>query len=346
MDFSKVLKKGTQSLYLLHGEEVFLIRQAIDYLQNQVFPPEEGLPVDFNFDRYDLDEGVDSETVAQAARTLPMMAPRRLVLVRRAEKAFELKADSPALKPYVSLFSELDESVCLVFVASKKLRADGSLYKKLVAQKGVVYEASAPRERDLPQWIRNATEERGRKMADDAANYLALAIGAELALLDAKIEQLCLQVKPPQAISLADVQLSVPQTKNLTIWAFLDAIANRQPSQVLEQLHRLLLQGEAPLGLLALVVRQFRQLLVGKSMMMQGASLEDAAQAAGVLPFKKDAFGRQVQQSYSMDELLWSYGQLEQLDRSLKSSGFDSSLLMEGTILNLVMRTELPPGMR
>src|SRR5258706_15796878 len=83
-------------LYLLYGKERFLVDRAVDLLRQRVLDPRTR---DFN---YELFHGKDGRAAAivQAARTLPMMARRRLVLVRDLD---EMKADEMAqLVPYVS----------------------------------------------------------------------------------------------------------------------------------------------------------------------------------------------------------------------------------------------------
>lgn len=87
------LKKGRiQPLYLFYGEEEFLISKAMEVVQKTVL---KGIPVDFNFNQYYAKE-CDVQRVVEAANTLPMMAQRRLVLLRDVQDIKEAGLDKLA----------------------------------------------------------------------------------------------------------------------------------------------------------------------------------------------------------------------------------------------------------
>src|SRR4051812_40595034 len=70
--------KDPESLYLLIGEETFLVQEAIALLKKKVVDP--GL-MDFNCDVFDASE-TSSGQVKDAAEMLPVMTSRRLVVYR------------------------------------------------------------------------------------------------------------------------------------------------------------------------------------------------------------------------------------------------------------------------
>src|SRR5580704_12574127 len=76
-------KKGKLlPLYLVVGEERFLRDQVVAEIRAAALGS--GVPA-FNEDKFQAGE-VDVEKVIGAARTVPMMAPRRFVLVRGLER--------------------------------------------------------------------------------------------------------------------------------------------------------------------------------------------------------------------------------------------------------------------
>ncbi|MCA9560246.1 MAG: DNA polymerase III subunit delta [Myxococcales bacterium] len=324
----KALAGGDAPVYLLHGDEAFLTRQAAAWLRHAVLG---GVAEDFNLDRFDARESFDPGRVVQAARTLPMMAARRLVWVRNAGSVFD--ASGEAMKALVSYVDAPDPSSCLVFEASTRARKTGALYKR-IAKKGVVHESTSPRERELPAWVEGCAEGRGRTIRADAAALLVQAIGRDLASLDAAVERLALYVEPPGAIELAHVEETVAHTRARTVWELTDALADRKIADALARAHQLLDQGEEPLRLLAMVIRQYRQLLLGRSLRAAGASAEQAAQGAGVPPFRARTFARQLN-NYRGGELVAALERLAQADRALKSSKVPGDLLLEGVLLDL-----------
>jgi len=326
--FARSLAAGKAPVYLIHGEEAFLTRQATDWLRQKVL---EGAVEDFNLDRFDGRESLDAERIVQAARTLPMMADRRLVWVRNAEFVFKQSTD--ALKKLVEYVESPDSMSCLVFQAMDRVKKNSKLYKRVV-KNGCVLENQTPRERELLGWVKNAVEGRGRIIRPDAAAMLVEAIGRDLATLDTAIDRLVLYVDPPAAIELEHVEASVPHTRVRTVWELIDAVAERDVGRTLERAHQLLDQGEEPLRLLALIIYQFRQLLIGRAAKESGAAPQEAARAAGVPPFKTRAFLRQLD-NYRRIELLAALERLTEADRALKSSKMPSGLIFEAVLLDL-----------
>ena len=124
MKWASQLHDGEGLIYLLHGDETFVSRQAFDWLKERVLDP--GL-ADFNLDRFDARDSFDAERIAQAARTLPMMASKRLVLVRNAEVVFTRSKD--AVNPLLKYVADPDPSTCLVFHAMARVKKNGALLR-------------------------------------------------------------------------------------------------------------------------------------------------------------------------------------------------------------------------
>jgi DNA polymerase III delta subunit len=106
-----LLRQGSAPpLVYLAGKERFLIDRAVEAVKAVVL---DGPTRDFNYDALVAKEA-GAQKIQACARTLPMMAKRRLVLVREAD---ELSADElSALSRYVENPSA---ETCLCFVAEK-----------------------------------------------------------------------------------------------------------------------------------------------------------------------------------------------------------------------------------
>lgn len=325
---ARALKNGEAAVYLLHGEATFLVRRAFDWLRPQVTG---GFAEDFNLDRFDARDKAPPDRFVDAARTLPMMAPRRLVWVKNAEALFTGQGgNSPALLRYIE---SPDATTCLVFTANDVVDRRGKLYKAL-DKHAVVWEARTPPERELVPWITAQTAERGRGIHPDAAHLLADAVGRDLAGLDAALERLCLFVEAPAPITLAHVEQAVPHTRSHSVWELADAVADRNLGAALAHAHELLGQGEPALKILGLIADRVRRLILGRAARANGASVQEAAQAAGIPPFKANDFGRQLQR-YKGAELLQALERLAAADWQLKRSKLDDELLLESLLMDL-----------
>ncbi len=328
MNWERNLAGGQAPVYLLHGDERFISREAMAWLRTTVLA---GGIEDFNLDRFDAKEGFDIDRIVQAARTLPMMCAKRLVWVRNAEAAFGRSKD--VLAPLIKYLDAPDPMACLVFEATSSVKKSTTLYKR-IAKVGCVYDAVTPRERELPGWVGSRVRQKGRQMSAAASDALVDAVGADLAGLDAALERLSLYVPEPGRIEEDHVRDTISKTRTHSVWELVDAVANRHVSKALSRAHQLLGQGQAPLQLLALIIRQFRQLLVGCDVRRRGGSVGDAAAEAGVPRFRERQFGNQLNQ-YSFDELLFALERLQQADASLKSSKLADELIFESALLDL-----------
>ena len=338
MNWSKKLQDGQSLVYLIHGDDTYLAREGVEWLRDEVLA---GGVADFNLDRFDAREHFDAGRIAQACHTLPMMAPKRMVWVRNSEAALGRSKD--ALRPLLDYLISPDTTTCLLFEATCRVKKNSVLYKR-IAKVGCVVEMETPRERELPSWVTGQTRSRGRQISNQGVDYLVEAIGADLGALDAALERLSLFVPSPERIELDHVRECVPHTRTRTVWELIDAVADRNVAKALTRAHQLLDQGKAPLQLLALVVRQFRQLLVGHDVRNRGGSVADAAKAAGIPHFRQQQFGRQLSR-YSFEELLMSLNRISQTDTALKSSKLPDAVLFEGLLLDLCApRTGASPG--
>lgn len=326
--FERTLAEGRAPVYLLHGDESFLIRQGAAWVRQAVL---QGIAEDFNLDRFDARDGLDIDRMLQAARTLPMMAERRLVWVKHAELIFS--KDAKSLAKVIKYVENPDPSSCLMFEASARVKKNGALYKR-VAKFGCAAEFTTPRERELPDWVRSRVSGRGRTMRADAVALLVEAIGRDLAALDGAVDRLALFVDAEAPIELEHVEAVVSHTRARTVWELVDAIADRRLPVALMHARRLLDQGEHALRLMGMVTRQFRQLLIGRSARAGGATPQEAAQQAGTPSFRAQAFARQLR-NYDGAELLRALERLAEADLALKGSKVPPAIVFESMLVDL-----------
>ena len=106
---------------------------------------------------------------------------------------------------------------------------------------------------------------------------------------------MCLFVPEPQTVELEHAEATIVSTRTRTVWELVDAVADRNAARALSRAHQLLAQGNAPLQLLALVIR-FNALLMGCDVLRQGGPLGAAAKQAQV-PVSRETVWRTAQGS-------------------------------------------------
>jgi DNA polymerase-3 subunit delta len=234
---------------------------------------EEGLRA-FNVDRIHagewttgdkLVEGVES--IVAAARTLPMMVPRRIVTVLQAEAILaprrESEAAARALESLEALLESPEMQTTLVLVASAVDRR--SRMFKLAQKRATIVECGVIEDQaDAERWVRTRIAAGGIEVDPQAARLLVVRAGLDLKRLRAEVDRLLLYALGQQRISVEDARVISGPAALLDDWAMTNAIEAGQAAEALRQLALLLDAGAPPekiLGQLAWLVRaKFPQL--------------------------------------------------------------------------------------
>lgn len=113
-----------------------------------------------------------------------------------------------------------------------------------------------------------------------------------------------------------------------------DALGQRKTRQATIVLHRLFDLGEHPLGLMAMIVRQFRLLIEVKELVDAGKRPGDIARDLRQAPFVVDKLTRQAR-PFTMPQLERIYHQLLDLDVAIKSGETDAEIGLDAFVAGL-----------
>jgi DNA polymerase-3 subunit delta len=279
---SAVAKRTPAPVYLILGDdEAEMSRLAADVTSLV----EDELRA-FNVDRlYAGEKGTSPVSIVEAARMLPMMGDRRVVVVLRAEKLLkprrgkkgaaaeddgedggEAPSDLDALTDYVQ---NPVPSTTLVLVSSDldRTRRVGKAILKhaAVAECWGLKNEKNPRfidfratARKAEEMVRRTVAEAGQQIEPAAAKLVAERAGVDIVRLRGDVERLMLYAVGKPKITLADTQEVVSAEAAQDDWAVTNAIQNRNAAEALRQLSLAMDAGAVPymiLGQLAWFVR-------------------------------------------------------------------------------------------
>jgi DNA polymerase-3 subunit delta len=260
----------------------------------------------FNEELFD-GKGLTSQRVLNAAKTLPMMGPRRLVLVR--DLAAMAAAELAGLLGYLEAPSP---STVLLGTAAK---VDKRIKLWAAAGKaGVVHELVAPR--DLAGFVRVEAERRGVALRPAAAARLAEVVGKDLARLSLAVEQLGLYAAG-RPVESDDVDDLVAETRERSVFELTDAIGAGQGPRARTALESLLDQKQSPVGVVAMLARHMRQLGVCVAARQDGVPRGELPRLVGAPPFVVDKLVAQAQR-LGPAEIARATAELAWADRALK----------------------------
>ena len=220
---------------------------------------DEGLRA-FNLARFHGGDAALGEVI-DAARTLPLMAPRRVVIVSHAERLLQPSREGAATaRDAAELEAYLENPLphaALVFV-SAPLDERRRLNKQLLRSATVVRSAAIQTVADAQRWIRTRLQSAGKRVDPEAVRLLGERIGPDPNRLRDETERLLLYVGEQASVTLQDAREVAGPAAAYDNWAVTRAIERGDTATALRQLDLALEQGAEPymvLGQLAWVAR-------------------------------------------------------------------------------------------
>jgi len=213
----------------------------------------------FNLDRLYGGE-TSALAVVDAARTLPMMVPRRVVMLLHAERLLEPKKESEAATRDLEALEEYVkapvETACVVFVGNLDKR---KRLAKLLLSKAVVVECSGPADAvEAARWVKDRVAQEGMAIDARAARLVADRVGPDIARLRTDVERLVLYAAGNSVITAEDVLEVVGPPTSQDNWGVTNAIERGAAADALRELGLAMESGAVPymiLGQLAWFVR-------------------------------------------------------------------------------------------
>ena len=261
----KQIESGrVDAVYLLAGEDEIEKSALAAEFSTLV---EEGLRA-FNVERIHAGEYTTGDKLADgvagivdAVRTLPMMAPRRVVVVMQAEMVIAPRRESEAAAGAIERLEELvknpDPTATLVLVASavdKRSRVFRTLQKHATVVECGVLETAA----DAERWVQTRVAAAGAAIDPAAARLVAQRAGVDVRRLRADVERLLLYALGQKQITVEDVRAVTGPAALQDDWAMTNAIEAGETGEALRQL-ALIMDAGAPaekvLGQLGWLVR-------------------------------------------------------------------------------------------
>lgn len=207
---SAIDRKEFDSVYYLHGDDDFRKDEAVTQV---IAAAADGVTNDFNVDVLRGSE-VDAERLAAALHALPMLAERRVVVVRDVDAL--PKTARAELARYLSSPAR-ETLLVLVSLAGAKSDAD-------IAPGATRVAFAALGAAEMVPWLTQRARKFGTELSADAAALLAEAVGSDLAHATGELDKLA-SLANGRAIEAADVEAIVGMRRGETVGDLLEAVA-------------------------------------------------------------------------------------------------------------------------
>lgn len=278
-----------RSCYLLEGEEEYTKHAAAMSLRDAVIRGEFA----------QLNESVLVDPTAQeliaCAETLPLMADKRFVLVKDSSlfsgRGGKEEEDQPFLEGkgddadrIAQYLSQLPNTVCVVFWQKGKVNRTRKAFKQ-IAKLGGHVSFDPLDQRTKVKWIARELKRFGKAIEYQTAEQLLFAVGDDMFLLFNELQKLAAWAGEDEQIRPEGIESVCSKSSEYRVFDLSDALATGQSRRTARLMDEMLREGEQRLMLLALLQRQYRQLLFTRFLADTRLPADAVASKLGVPPF-------------------------------------------------------------
>ncbi len=334
-----MMKEGTlPGLLLLWGEDAPLMagyKRRLERWAVTAFP-------DFNRSQYDGRFPLDLEVLGDAARSLPMMAPRRFVLVEDLDPGL---LSTGGLEKLRQLAEELPEETLLVMTMGsvlpdlKKKGSKGAQVFQLCERLGGVCHFPKPAGSAAVQRMVSAAEKAGSSISKDAAQLLAEYCGREPQRMLTEVQKLA--AHSPEGITPEDVRSLVAPVTEARVFDLPDKIIARNFTAAMAAINDLVFLRESPVSILSILSMAFVDLYRAGVARKAGIPDAEAKKALGYggSGYRYDK-GAQNQRKFSIPTLERILELLAEADKQMKTTGPDARVVLETTVAEIFREME------
>jgi len=323
------MAKPAPTFYIFHGTDEFTRAETLADFRRRLGPPD---TVDLNTTFFE-GKSLTLGELRHACDAIPFLAEKRLVIV--TGMLARIAAQKKLVADLADYLPRLPGTTRLVFVESKSLPANHPIVKLAQQEeRGYVKKFSPPDAKALPRWVEERARKHGGEIESQAAHQLAAVIGADLRLLDQEIIKLATYTNAERPITKQDVDDMSPYAQTAIVFDMVDALGLRDGRSAAQTLHSLLDAGEHPLGLLAMVARQFRLLIQVKELKAQGVNTPAIAKTLKLHPFPTGKLCNQATY-FTRAQLEAVYRHLLDTDVAIKSGKIEAELALDLLVAGL-----------
>jgi DNA polymerase III subunit delta len=268
----------------------------------------------------------------ERVQTMPMLAPRQVIIVEDAELVEKLGDDSrDEILGALGKYLDSPAAFSVLLIEAEALDRRQRFYKVL-AEKALLVELTIGSESAASLAVQMAKES-GVEIDRAAATLLADILNGEPARIRIEIDKLAAFALDRGRIATSDVEALVVAARKNTVWQLADMLATRERAAAMSFLDNLLREGEEPVRLVGALAWRYRKLVEARGLPRTTSGWQ-AAKQLGMNPSDAEAAIRNAHR-VSKAELLAGLVALADADGELKSSNPNPRAFMEFLIARL-----------
>lgn len=322
---------AADKVYYIWGEEEYLVESELKNIVQQISIASGEEPEKVSVDADEL----DAFALAQVLEFSPLFAADRVVIIRRPGWLGKSYRKAKKIDDICRVLSDAIENndQQTIIITSIERNASNPV-AKLLEKKAKVIHCQRPEGKQLSNWISHEFT-RWHHTATPGAVSMLTKSGLDMFYLQSLIEKLCLMTD--NEVTDKEVQEQYTLKQDTNVFKLSDALINRDLRGAMKALDQLIVQGEHPVYLLYMLIRQFFLLAQVKYHCQNGLN---ASQIAGVTGQKEFAVRRMMDKSsrFTDGELRQAFKSLLEADVSFKTSSKNPDIIMELLLTDICVK--------
>ena len=248
-------------IIVLEGKDEYRLSERVSEFRLTVTPPEMS---DINTTMLDGNI-VTIEELLTSLSTVPFMADRRLVIVEGLlNRLGGSKKDLGEWLNFPDLLKDLPPTANLLLIEREPIPSNKLL--STILRLGQVEKFSPLRHRDLLDWINTRCSKLGLDIERTAVALIADSVGSELRLIDSELNKIKTYSRG-RLITREDITLMVPYVRQQNVFRVVDSVIEGRTRDALNASSMLIGLGESPSGIVRMIERQLRFLILAKHLL-------------------------------------------------------------------------------
>lgn len=310
------------NVYLIYGNDYSLIKREVDKISlnaNDVV-------------KYDL--SVDKvDNLLDDASCMSLLDEKKVIIGENALFLTSLNTNVNHNLEYLSNYvnAENHDNIIVLTVVTDKLDERKKIVK-LLKQKAKVIHKYLIEDKNLNGFVMDEFKNAGYKMDLKTANYFVSYVGKNVDILVSEIEKMIVYKDNNKIVTINDINEISSRGFKDNVFDLTDAITKRDFKKMYECYNDLMVLGEEPVKIIALLGNQFLLIYQVKLLNEKGKSNTEISQILNVHPYRVKLALETDFLTYELKDIL---KKLHDLDFGIKSGSLDKNYALEDFLLHL-----------
>ena len=307
-------------IYLLYGEDRYRKNAFLKSLKSDLNIDDNSMNLTTHKDNFDMDK------IALQAKSVPFLSDKRIIILEGALK----NKDKNFLDKLTDWVGSAPDYCEIIFIEDsspdKRLRIT-----KIIEKVGKIHEFRPMIPGEVIVYIKNRVKLMGGLIDDKATRELQFACGTNLNSVNNEIDKL---ISYNINITSENIDLLVDAGYFNRIFDLTDAISDRNPKKALYHLDKLISIGEEPLGILAMISGQVRNLILVWDLKEHGLSECEIQSRSKLHQFVVKKSLSQLHH-FNKTKLLQMHQNILETDKLIKQGSNEPKALLERLVINI-----------